>query len=208
MNRKNDQLKVIGLIVMVVDHVSLFLYGGDPWLFAIARFIGFPFFAYGIAVGSRYTRDPVKYLSRLVIFGIFCQPFFYLATDQARLNVCFTLALGVVAVRLWHSGLYRWKLVAAVLPLVGGPLMDPAVGYGAYGVYMILAFGIGPAAAAAFFVVSSLYLAQVGNIQCLAAFSLFFIYWLPVPRIQLPRWVYYSSYPSHLAVIAGIRYLV
>lgn len=200
--RKNDQLKVIGLLIMVVDHVAMFMFGGVPWLYALARFIGFPFFAYGVAIGSRYTSDRIGYLKRLLIFGLLCQPVFYWATSQERLNVVFTLLLGASAVQLWHSKNKYAMALSLVLPLVGGAWLTQNVGYGAYGVYSVLAFGISPIVAFFYQMLATLYFLDLGSIQALACLSLVFIYWLPVPRLKLPKWFFYVSYPGHLALIA------
>lgn len=203
--RKNDQLKVIGLLIMVVDHIALFLFGGIPWLYALARFIGFPFFAYGVAVGASKTSRPLGYLKRLLVFALCCQPIFFYATGETRLNVVFTLTLGAAAVMLWRSGNRYYQAFAVVLPLVGGSWSAMNVGYGAYGVYSILAFGVSPAVAFFYQMGAALWFLQFGNIQFLACLSLLFIYVLPVPTIRLPKWIYYVSYPGHLAAIAAVK---
>ena len=200
--RKNEALKVIGLLIMVVDHIALFVFGGIPWLYALARFIGFPFFAYGVAIGARYTSRPGGYLKRLLVFALICQPVFYYATGEHRLNVVFTLLLGAAAVMLWHSGNNYARISAWVLPLLGGAWSDPTVGYAAYGIYSVLAFGVSPIVAFFYQLGSALLFVQQGNIQFLACLCLLFIYVLPVPAFRLPRWVFYVSYPGHLALIA------
>lgn len=203
--RHNDKLKVIGLFIMLVDHVALFLFGGWLPLYQVARVIGFPFFAYGVAVGALHTSRPWLYLRRLFWFAVLCQPLFYYATDFPRLNVVFTLCLGASAVVLWRSGSLPWRLVALLLCVVGGSWSDPLVGYGAYGVASVFFFSLGPWVALFFHFFAGLWFLDVGDWQFLAGLSLLFIYLLPAPSLRLPRWVFYASYPGHLAVIAGIK---
>lgn len=204
--RHNEKLKVIGLTVMVIDHFYLFLFGVDPLLFCLARFIGFPFFAYGVAVGAQHTSNKQKYFQRLVLFGLAVQPVFWLATHETRLNICFTLALGALSVMLWHHGSSWARLLAFLVPLVGGTWSDPTVGYGAYGIGLILSFGIGPMASLLYQSIASAFFLLADDPQALACLSLAFVYLLPAPSFRLPRWVYYASYPGHLGVIAAIRF--
>ena len=62
-----NQLKLIALITMTIDHVGMMLLPQLRILRAIGR-IAFPIFAYMIAEGCRYTHSRKKYL--LSMLGI------------------------------------------------------------------------------------------------------------------------------------------
>ncbi|MBF0644876.1 hypothetical protein HTZ97_13695 [Desulfuromonas acetoxidans] len=203
--RKNDRLKVLGLIIMVADHAALFLFEPLPWLYIVARFLGFPFFAYGVAQGALHTSRPLKYVLRLFFFGVVSQPLFYLATDELRLNICFTLFLGASSIIL----LKRFPAVGAsflsLSLLAAGSWFDPHVGYGWYGVALIVSFGFGSNVSLFFQLCASFWFNLHGDVQVFAVLSHLFIYTFPMPAIKLPRLVYYVAYPAHLGIIAFLR---
>ena len=67
-----NQLKLIALVTMTIDHVGLLLL---PQL-VILRIIGrlsMPLYAYMIAQGCRYTHDRRRYFVRLAGLALACQ---------------------------------------------------------------------------------------------------------------------------------------
>ena len=96
-------------------------------------------------------------------------------------------------------------LLPLLLCALGGSWLAPVVGYGAYGIGTVFAFALGPLPALLYHFLFGLYFLVIADWQFLAGLSLVFVYLLPAPRIALPRWVYYASYPGHLAAIAGIK---
>ena len=67
-----NQLKIIAMITMTVDHVGMQLFPRLLWLRMIGR-LAMPVYAYMIAEGCRHTRDRKKYLLRLLGMGALCQ---------------------------------------------------------------------------------------------------------------------------------------
>ena len=57
----NNQLKIIAMVSMALDHIGL-LFFPDVMLFRALGRIAFPIFAYMIAEGCRYTKNRAKYL--------------------------------------------------------------------------------------------------------------------------------------------------
>lgn len=99
------QLKWIGLITMLIDHVGLILFP-QFWFLDIIGRISFPIFAFTTAVGFMYTRNVPRYGLRLFACAVISEPFFDLALFGTpfylgRQNVLFTLALGVLMLYLW-----------------------------------------------------------------------------------------------------------
>ena len=62
------QLKLIGIILMVFDHVhQMFYYAGAPLWFGMLGRLVLPIFLFMAAEGFHYTRDRKKYMLRLLI---------------------------------------------------------------------------------------------------------------------------------------------
>lgn len=205
--RRNETLKVIGLTMMIIDHLNLFVFSANPIIYAVARFLGFPLFAYGVSIGARKTSNFKKYILRLLIVGVIVQPFYYWATNHYNLNVIFTLLLGALAVRMWHTKDLFYQIMSIYICLLAGSWTMPLVDYGSYGVAMILSFSLGPIVASVYIIVTSILFYIGSHIQFLAVLTLPIIYYLPLPKISLPRWVYYFGYPGHLIVISAIKVL-
>lgn len=106
-------LKIFALLVMTIDHADRVLFDHSyHWMTVIGRF-AFPLFAFMIARNSLYTSNAKRYIFLLLLFGVLSQPIYFWALEHASfwdpLNVLFTLALGVLAVRAWVNG-YWWSL--------------------------------------------------------------------------------------------------
>lgn len=106
-------LKIFALLVMTIDHADRVLFDHSyHWMTVIGRF-AFPLFAFMIARNGLYTSNAKRYLFLLVLFGLLSQPIYFWALHHESfwdpLNVLFTLALGLLAVRAWLAG-YWWSL--------------------------------------------------------------------------------------------------
>ena len=82
-NQDTDLIKLLACIFMFVDHAGKMLFPQIPEMRLIGR-LAFPMFSYGIAVGAVYTRDPLKYLSRIALLAIISQPLYALGLDHAN----------------------------------------------------------------------------------------------------------------------------
>ncbi|MBR5303057.1 MAG: hypothetical protein IKU38_09500 [Clostridia bacterium] len=91
-NRDTDLIKLLACIFMFVDHAGKMLFPQIAEMRLIGR-LAFPMFAYGIAVGTVYTRDPMKYLTRIALLALISQPLYALAlahTNSAMFSVSYT----------------------------------------------------------------------------------------------------------------------
>ena len=79
-NKDTNLLKLIAMISMWCDHTGKMMFHSTA-MRCVGR-LAFPIYAYCIAVGCVYTRDHLKYLSRLVLIGLISQPFYALALDH------------------------------------------------------------------------------------------------------------------------------
>ena len=92
-----NQLKLIALITMTIDHVGMMLLPQLRILRAIGR-IALPIFAYMIAEGCRYTHSRKKYLLSMLgiaaLYQIVC--FFAMGSLSMCVLVTFSLSIGLV----------------------------------------------------------------------------------------------------------------
>ena len=82
-NKDTDLIKLLACVFMLIDHAGKMLFPQIPEMRLIGR-LAFPMFAYGIAVGAVYTRDPLKYLSRIALLALIAQPLYALGLDHAN----------------------------------------------------------------------------------------------------------------------------
>lgn len=136
-------VKVIAIIAMLVDHFALFFFPESVPLQVIGR-ISFPLIAWLIANGAIHTKNIDLYALRLILFAVLAQfpyelGFLVRGEHPLFLNVLFTLAFGLLAIRHLRS---RHSQTLKVLG-VGAFILLPYIlnaDYGALGVVSILAF--------------------------------------------------------------------
>jgi len=80
-NQNAGLIKLIACLTMLIDHAGKMLFPEIPQMRLIGR-LAFPLFAYGIAVGAVYTRDPFRYLKRIVILALISQPLYAIGLDH------------------------------------------------------------------------------------------------------------------------------
>jgi TraX protein len=118
-----DALKLIALGAMLLDHTNkIVLNESAPALSWIGR-LAFPLFAFLIAYNlEKRSVDPRRYALPLLISGLISQPFFAAAFHVPRVNIFFTLLLGIA---LWHLHRilekrdYGWSIWLVGLVFVG-----------------------------------------------------------------------------------------
>lgn len=210
-----EALKWIGLAAMLGDHVDKALFDDAlPVLSEIGR-IAFPLFA--LVFGYNLARDNPRWqdtyrrvLRRLLLFGMLALPFSVLAFerwDLLPLNILFTLAVGLGLVWCIRRNDLPAALIASVLFLGGGVLVE----FGWPGLLLIVGCWAsfarpGPAAwFGAFASLALLYLVNVNFYALLAAPIAWAVARLD-PDLPRRRWLFYVFYPAHLAVLAALKY--
>ena len=88
LNSDTNLLKLIAMLSMLCDHTGKMFFRSSA-MRCMGR-LAFPIYAYCIAVGCVYTKNHLKYLSRLVLIGLVSQPFYALAMDH-RFPSMFTI---------------------------------------------------------------------------------------------------------------------
>jgi len=94
---------------MLIDHIGLIFFP-HLLIFRVIGRLSFPLFAWGVALGAKYTHDIKKYAWRLFLFALISQYPFNLfgsitSVGSAKLNVIFTLLSGLLAIQAYKSQL-------------------------------------------------------------------------------------------------------
>lgn len=210
-----EALKWIGLLAMTGDHVNKYLFNATlPLLFDIGR-VALPIFVF--VIGYNLARSEameqgvyIRTMKRLLIFAVIA------AVPQMSLgglwngwwplNILFTLLIATCTIYLIELGTAQALITSSVVVSIGGGLVEfwwPAI-IGAIAVWVyikkpsIIAALMALTACASLVFVNKNWWA-LGAIPVIAAVSKTKI---PVPRV---RWLFYTYYPLHLAVILLIR---
>lgn len=112
--RRNDTLKLIALLTMLVDHIG-YLFYPDMMVFRTIGRIAFPIFAYQVAMGYKYTSNLSAYSLRLFGFAIISMvPYAFfsptMAFDPLTFNIMYLLLMGIGVIKLWDLAMGQMKV--------------------------------------------------------------------------------------------------
>ena len=93
----NNQLKIIAMISMLVDHIGVYLFP-DVLILRIIGRIAFPIFAYMIAEGCFYTKHRLRYLLHLLILGSLCQLVYFFFMGSLYMGILLTFSLSIIII--------------------------------------------------------------------------------------------------------------
>ena len=160
-NQDTGLIRLIACLCMCIDHAGKMLFPQLTVMREIGR-LAFPLFAYGIAVGTVYTRHPERYRSRVVALALVSQPLyavalahentamyafsfarhpvqaavtFYLNSWQ-KPSILLSLALGLLLLLCLRGR--RWVLALGVYLLC--ERMSGQLDYGIQGIQLMLLF--------------------------------------------------------------------
>ena len=215
-----NQLKMIAMITMTIDHIGAYLL---PQLYVL-RIIGrlsMPIYAYMIAEGCHYTHDRKAYFLRLFGLALLCQVV-YVLVDRSLYQcilVTFSASVGLIygvenaqKKRTPGSVFAALVLLAAIYLICEKlPLLLPGfhVDYGIWGVLLPVIVYFGGRNIVAFALGTLLLCLSLGGLQWWAMLTvpLLFLYNGQRGRHRL-GWVFYLYYPAHLVVIYLIDFLL
>jgi hypothetical protein len=213
---RTEALKWVALLLMTLDHINKYLFGGaSPALLNAGR-IAMPLFltvfAYNLARPEVCgTKKHLHAIRNVGLMAVITTPIFLalgkLLWGWFPLNILFTLFTFSLTIYLLESGKSGWALLVF---MVGGALTEffwPAIGLGVaiWSYYKKPSWGA--AAAATVFWLS---LGTVnGNQWALSAIVVLAFVAYSGKVIKLPRlkWLFYSYYPLHLAAILFVKNL-
>ena len=75
LNMDTGFLKLVAMLAMFCDHAGKMLFPQYRIMRIIGR-LAFPIYAYCLAVGCVYTRNPLSYLKRIVLLALISQPLY------------------------------------------------------------------------------------------------------------------------------------
>lgn len=109
-------LKLLALVTMTVDHAGLLLLN-DLTVCRIIGRLAFPIFAFMIAEGCRYTRNPTKYFFSVFGLGVFCQIVYYITDGLLYMNILISLSLSMLIIFAVNRAKRSRSLPAWCLPI-------------------------------------------------------------------------------------------
>lgn len=136
-------LKIIACFTMLLCHIPFVYPQYSVPLMYIGK-ISFPLYAFLISEGYVHTRNFSKYLTRLIVFGVISQiPAYLLFAGKSfnglYLNIFFTLALGLLGIRIYDK--IKSKYISTPLIILLAVIAELLkLDYGAFGVLMIVCF--------------------------------------------------------------------
>lgn len=211
-----NQLKLIALVAMTLDHIGLILLPSWGILRAIGR-IAMPVFAWMIAEGCRHTHSRKRYLLGIAVLAVVCQLVTWLVGKSYYQGILVVFSLSVGMIFLWDAlkDKEQGKLIffavtwgvlglTELLPRVV-PLWDFAFDYGFCGVILPVLFYMGKDRRQRLLLglaVLALLSVRVGTIQwlCLLSVPLLALYNGQRGKYRL-KYLFYIYYPLHLAVL-------
>lgn len=217
-----NQLKLIALITMTIDHVGAYLLPQ----FTILRIIGrlsMPIYAFLIAEGCRHTKNKLKYLGLMVGFAVVCQlvDFFVRGSLQQCILVTFSLSMLLIfALQFVEkkkdllSCLVFFTLLAGVYYVsekLPGRIPGFSIDYGFKGILLPVFISLGTnkqqkvlgAAVGMCF----LALGKTSQWYSLLALPLLMLYSGQRGKGNY-KYLFYIYYPLHLAAIYGVGWLL
>lgn len=213
-----NQLKLIALITMTVDHVGMLLFPQHLFLRLIGR-LAFPIFAYMIGEGCRHTRSMPRYFGLMAGMAVMYQLVYCFALHSLYQGILVTFSLSIAMVALVRLALEKkkailWVAVAVAVVAVFGltevlPRVwrgsDFDVDYGFFGAMLPVGVYLGKnklqklSAAAVFLFILGRSLPQV-QMYALLAIPLLALY-----NGQRGKWkmkyLFYIYYPAHMVLL-------
>lgn len=219
-----NQLKIIALIAMTLDHIGVQLFP-QVEIFRIIGRLSFPLFAYMIAEGCKYTRNRGKYFFHISGLALACQVVYFFAESSFYQCILVTFSLAIILIyaidyarnqrniREWFLvvvlGLLLWFL-CEMLPIILSHATDFAIDYGFWGVLLPVIIYCAPDSykiLATLLGLIPICMTYGGNQWwCFGAVLLLAAYNGQKGRANM-KYLFYIYYPAHLAGIYLISIL-
>ena len=92
-----NQLKLIALITMAIDHIGMYFFPHIQILRIIGR-LSMPIFAFMIAEGCRYTGNKKRYILLTAGVGLLCQVVYFVAMRSLYQCILITFTLSILLI--------------------------------------------------------------------------------------------------------------
>ena len=216
-----NQLKLLAVITMTIDHVGAYLFPTIMWLRIVGR-LAFPIYAYMIAEGCHHTRSMLRYLLSVAGMATLCQGVLYLFNGSLHMYILVTFTLSILLIWLFRQaqknsffgllGLMAIGAVYYITEILPGKLPgDFGIDYGFLGVLLPVLIWAGKDKWQALGLCAiGLLLMGIGNdIQMYGVLAL-----IPLMLYNGNRGkhhlkaFFYWYYPVHLVAIYTVGYLI
>ncbi len=214
----NNQLKIIAMIAMLIDHIGAYLFPQVRWLRIIGR-LAYPIFAYMIAEGCHHTKSRIRYFLQMAGLAAICQLVDYIARGSVYQCILVTFSLSILTIYAIDIFRKNKGILSAILALIvfGGviyacyvlpyrlPGMDFDIDYGFLGIMLPVVIYLVPDKQGKIFAMAAMLVAMSGRwgaVQWygLAAIPLLLLYNEKRGKARL-KYLFYIFYPVHLVAI-------
>ena len=220
-----NQLKLLALLLMTVDHIGLFLFP-EHLVFRLIGRLAMPIFAWMVAEGCLYTKNRLRYLLTMLGFGLICQVVYLVFMESLNQCIFITFSMSILIVYAMDYASKKksffslcvmgvaFGAVTYICHFLPGALAgtDFSIDYGMIGVFLPVMIYLGKNKE------QKLMAAAMG----LAMLSMRYGFWqwpslLAVPLLALyngqrgkrkMKYLFYIYYPLHLVAIYGLSLLL
>lgn len=218
-----NQLKLIALVTMTIDHIGLTLFPQVLWWRLVGR-LAFPIYAFLVAEGCLHTRSMPKYLHSMALMALLCQVVYFVAMGSLYqcILVTFSLSIGLCMLlkRAKEKKTFSWYLLTVLavatvwflteeLPILFAHT-DYGVDYGFLGVMLPVALYLTPKKIWKLLVTAGILLLMSATnwVQFPSVLAVAFLAFYNGTRGKHNlKHIFYWYYPIHLVVIHGISLL-
>lgn len=204
-------ISLIAIMTMLLDHVGVVFFPNIQ-IFRIIGRLSFPLFAWGIARGYIFTKNFERYAVRLILLAAVSQLPYYILFKNGNLNICFTLFIGLLVLKIYDSSLklyIKWPIL--VLVIISSQYLHCEYGfYGILTIFIFYYFWDNENVIYYQFILTliSILILKYDPIELFSVFSSILILFLNViikKDFKLSKIFRYSFYPLHLIVLLLIK---
>ncbi len=212
----NYMLELIAILTMAIDHIGKVFFPDIILLQIIGR-LSFVIYSYFIAIGFSRTRNSKKYFLRVILTAIISQPFYVLLFGWLKLNICFTLSLGILFLNVYCDKKFNCVVKVIICVFITFISLFLGCDYGAYGIITIFVFYLSLNKKKYQMVI----LQSAVSIVCIIVFSYqelqyFSLLAFPIitfiheqnQKFNSPKYINYLFYPAHLIIIALVKVIM
>ena len=218
----SNELKLIALVSMTIDHIGYFLLPQLKLLRILGR-IAFPIFAYMIAEGCRHTSNRLRYFLGILGLGILVQVFFWYTRQSLYQHILITFSMSIALIFSLRQAAEKggvWVPVAGLALALAGfvclllknylPKRGFSVDYGLCGVLLpVLIYAARTRTQRLLAATIGLIAVSLSFSNSIQWFSLLALPLLALYNGQRGAWrlkyLFYSYYPLHLLILESIR---
>ncbi len=113
----NNQLKIIAMVSMLIDHIGIVFFPNIRVLRYIGR-LSFPIFAYMIAEGCRYTKNRKRYLGMIAGMALVFQIVYFVFMNSLYQGILVNFAFAIATIFAIESFIKNKKVLNRILMLL------------------------------------------------------------------------------------------